>query len=160
MSNEERDEAAEAWARPRCEGSGYVQWHNMMEAEIETFKAGWDACADDVEREIADRAFECWHKERDTLRVENERLNAQVISWHAKHDAYFIQRSDELKKIMAEERDLWREQAEKLAETLKMYSTLKIGAMHWEHHDRFSHSETPAIEALAEFEAFKERIKN
>lgn len=40
ITNKELEAAAEAWARPRCEESGYVQWHNLMADEIETFKAG------------------------------------------------------------------------------------------------------------------------
>lgn len=84
--------------------------------------------------------------------AENERLSAQVISWHTKHDAYFIQRSDELKKIMAEERDRWIEQAEKLASSME--DLRKPGF-----------ATRPVLDevvnrALAAFEAFKERIKN
>lgn len=33
-------EMAEEWARPRCEDGGYIQWHAMMQAEIESFMAG------------------------------------------------------------------------------------------------------------------------
>jgi hypothetical protein len=40
---ERLEREAEAWARPRAEGSGYVQWHGIMETEIETFLAGASA---------------------------------------------------------------------------------------------------------------------
>lgn len=49
MSNYKRDNAAEKYA------AGFERRY----IAIGDFRAGWDACADDVEREIADRAFEC-----------------------------------------------------------------------------------------------------
>lgn len=45
----ERDRQAELYAQNQAEGLGYIAWHDRMEFEIATFKAGWDAAIAEYE---------------------------------------------------------------------------------------------------------------
>lgn len=70
------EELAEAWARPRCEGSGYAQWFHMMQAEIETFLAGFTACHERMSAEVEElkRIAQVYLMNRQWIAQAKERL--------------------------------------------------------------------------------------